>query len=252
MKVTNKEIILRYIKTHEALLILSVLFLLLGLSCTKEKDTIPALEYGRLIDIEGNIYTTVKIGDKWWMAENLRVKKYSDGTDIVQLQDDQSWISRTPGWCLFDNNNTSPGLLYNYYAVSNPSNIAPDGWHVPTDDEWKALEQSIGMYSNELNKTSWRGIDEGNKMKVSGNSGWALHDQLWPDNASGFSALAGACRLPDAKWADPGLFYTGFWWTSSSDLNGDSFFRYLDYKEQRIYRNAIDPNYGMSIRCVKD
>ena len=228
------------------------LFLIFITSCKKEK-TIPALETASVNDIDGNVYKTVKIGNQWWMAENLRVTKYRDGNFIRKLQSDTTlWKHDTIGaYCIYDDNITAPGLLYNFYSISNSENIAPIGWHVPSDDEWKLLEEHLGMTITDANNTSWRGTHEGEKLKIQSTQGWTTFGDIWSTNESGFTALAGGCRLFNGIWGDPGLFATGFWWSSTNHFN-DVWYRYLDYKNANVFRYYGSKNYGFSIRCVKD
>ena len=62
------------------------------------------------------------------------------------------------------------GYLYNWYAVNDPRNIAPEGWHIPGDAEWKVLEEYLGMSTDDADHMSWRGSDQGNKLKIDGGS----------------------------------------------------------------------------------
>jgi len=233
--------------------LITVLCLFLIVSCTKEEDKAVVHETSSIVDVDGNTYKTIKIGNKWWMAENLKVKSYNDGTPIEQAQNNSDWNDSVPLFCQYNSNSSAPGLLYNWYAVANPKKIAPAGWHIPTDEEWKQLEQALGMNSTSASNAGWRGSDEGLKMKIEGGQGWTRFGDLWPTNESGFTALAGSCRLPDGTYGSPGLFATGFWWTSSEDAqNNEAWFRHLDYKNPDVYRSHTYKGYGFSIRCVKD
>ena len=86
-------------------------------------------------DIDGNIYNTVVIGGVEWMAENLNVSHYNNGDVIPQITNNTEWENATTGaWCYFNNNNgyeSTYGKMYNYYAVSDPRGLAPNGWEVP-------------------------------------------------------------------------------------------------------------------------
>lgn len=220
-------------------------------SCKKEEVSTNTIQYDSITDVEGNIYKTVKIGDQWWMAENLRVRKFRNGIELRKTQDEQSWKNKIAAYCKYEDTETNTGLLYNYFTIIDTSNIAPKGWHVPTDADWKKLEQYLGMSESQTDSISWRGSTEGDKLKALGYSGWAKHKDVWPTNETGFNALAGSCRLPDGRFGYPGLFYTGFWWTSTT--SGDSvLYRHLDHKNKNIFRYKASKNYGMSIRCVKD
>lgn len=232
--------------------ILAVLLLALVTGCKDTTETKPANETGTVTDIENNVYKTVKIGSQWWMAENLKVKKFRNSNLIPQSQSSTDWVNTIPACCLYDNNAAAPGLLYNFYALTDTNNIAPAGWHIPTDEEWKTLEKTLGMSASEADKFSWRGTTEASKLKIEAPEGWTRFGDIWSDNESGFTALAGGCRLYNGTWADPGLFATGFWWTSTIYDNNEAYYRYLDYKSSQIFRSHVSQNYGMSIRCVKD
>lgn len=231
--------------------LLFALCIFMMFSCKEEAETEIVLEKGQVTDVDGNIYSTVKIGNQWWMTENLRAKHFRNGNLINYSQSNESWSDTFPSCCLFDNNTTAPGLLYNWKAACNE--LAPTGWHIPTDDEWKQLEIFLGVSSIDANKNGWRGTNEGDKLKVEGTNGWTFYSGIWATNESGFTALAGGSRLYDGTWGDPALFACGFWWTASeaSDTNL-AYYRYLDYKKSNVFRSACDKGYGFSIRCVKD
>src|SRR6056297_2627421 len=58
-----------------------------------------------IADIQGNKYNIIKIGDQWWMAENLRVNKYANGDEIPHLTDNNEWTNTSDGaFCYYDNN----------------------------------------------------------------------------------------------------------------------------------------------------
>ena len=242
-----------YNKIKCLVFVLMIYFSLLSSSCKKETKESITQEMGLVTDVEGNVYKTVKIGDKWWMAENLKVKKYRNGVSIPQAQLDSQWKDTTDAYCIYDNNPSAPGLLYNWYVVNDTSNIAPIGWHVPTDDEWKNLEKYLGMSDAEANKVNWRGSNEADKLKMESPNGWTRYGTIWSTNESGFTALAGGCRIFNGVWGNPGLFSTAFWWSSTTDISGkQAYYRYLDYKKSNVFRFYGPKTYGFSIRCVRD
>ena len=151
-------------------------------------------ETGTVTDIDGNTYQTVKIGDQWWMAENLKVTCYRNGDAIPNITDGTTWASLSTGaYCEYNNdiNNVATyGRLYNWYAVTDSRNIAPAGWHVPSDAEWKQLEMYLGMSQSEADATGWRGTDEGGKLKEVGTMHWNSPN-TGATNESGFTALPG-------------------------------------------------------------
>lgn len=179
------------------------LYLFFGLTACKDDDVAtPVLQTGNMVDIDGNIYKTVLIGGKWWMAENLKVKHYRDGQDVNELLDATSWSQGNPGYSVHPDANSAMGFLYNWAAVTNSAGLAPSGWHIATDNDWKQLENALGMESSETVKTGWRGSDQGDALKAAGTENWNRFDPVWATNSSGFSALSGSCRLVDGKFGD--------------------------------------------------
>ncbi len=239
------------IRYRSYILTLIALSLLFVTSCKKD-ETEPVQETGTVTDIENNVYKTVKIGNQWWMAENLKVKTYRNGVSIPKVQSMNDWLNPEAAYCVYQDNEVAPGLLYNWYVVIDSSNIAPAGWHIPTDSEWKELELFLGMSQVDADNLNWRGTDQGEKLKALGNSQWSEFEGVWGNNESGFNAYAGSCRLFDGKWGEPGLFSNGYWWASSSKSKDEIWYRYLDYKEKRVFRSTVPKEYGFSIRCVKD
>lgn len=236
--------------------VLLIILFALNFTACNEKVTDPVVpKTDSITDIDGNVYKTVKIGSKWWMAENLKVTRFNNGDSITfvpQSMPDSEWSNLKKGaFCIFDE---KFGFLYNYYTISDSRKIAPSGWHIPDDNEWKELESALGMSSGDIEKLNWRGNDQGNKLKIVGGdaSKWINSSDVYTiygNNESGFTAFGGSCRIFNGQWGD--LFHTAFWWTSS--VNGDEvWYRGLDYNKPNVFRYYGSKNYGFSIRCVKD
>jgi uncharacterized protein (TIGR02145 family) len=234
---------------------LLIFFLTLSLFTSCEDDevdvVIPALD--SIADIEGNIYRTVKIGDKWWMAEDLKVKKFRNGDLIGDAQNESEWTNASAAFCLLEGNPQAPGLLYNWEAVNHPSGLAPEGWHVATEADWQELERFLGMSVDEIEKINWRQSgDCGDQLKVKGPQTWLRFEGVWGNNKSGFSALTSGCRLNNGSWANPGFGSCGYWWTATEKEYNTAYFRNLDYKKSGVFRYYVSKNYGMAVRCVKN
>jgi uncharacterized protein (TIGR02145 family) len=95
-------------------------------------------------------YKEAKIGNQIWMAENLNVSKFRNGDVIPEAKTNEEWIragkEKQPAWCYYNNdvnNGNKFGKLYNAYAVNDTRGIAPEGWHVATNVEWKRLESDL-------------------------------------------------------------------------------------------------------------
>lgn len=220
-------------------------------ACGTEEAPELLLEYGTVSDIDGNIYTTVKVGDSWWMAENLRARHFNDGTPInfISINDSNDVWANTdlPTYTII--NDSIFGCLYNGAVIVSEKQIAPAGWHIPSDEEWKELEETIGMPSAERALTGWRGTEEGNALTSKYSKGWPEGIVLFGSNISGLNALPSSCRIHDGRTNLSSN--TAFWWTSTI-ADSNLWFRHIDAREERIFRHYTYPQYGMSLRCIKD
>lgn len=204
-----------------------------------------------LTDIDGNVYQTVAIGSQVWMKENLKVTHYRNSDPILHVTDNTVWFGSASGaYCNYDNNpdNVSTyGRHYNGFVLNDSRGIAPNGWHIPSDDEWLTLERQLGMSNNQSILNGWRGTTEGGKLKAQGY--WASPN-AGATNTSGFTALPAGFRYPNGSFQSLSL-YSGFW---TSSLSGTEFAyaRTLSSDTAAVYRAGYDKKQGMSIRCVKD
>ena len=203
-----------------------------------------------IYDVEGNSYKTVTIGTQTWMAENLKVSKYNDGTDIPNLIDNVQWGSNISGaWCYYNNdtiNNTKYGKLYNWYTVNTTTNgsknVCPIGWHVPTNDEWDVLFNYIG----DDGYTRCGGM-----MKEVDTVNWKSPN-IGATNTTLFTGLPGGYREVYGFFKHFGD--TGYWWSSSENITFKNYSmgHYLDYDSDAVNHIGMYMGSGFSIRCVKD
>jgi uncharacterized protein (TIGR02145 family) len=197
--------------------------------------------------------TQVTICNQVWATKNLDVTTYSDGTVIPQVTDQTAWANLTTGaWCYYNNdpaNGAIYGKIYNWYAaagiydaasLANPAlrkNLAPTGWHVPTDAEWTILTTCLGGESV-----------AGGKMKETGKTHWTSPN-TGATNSSGFSGLPGGFRSS----VNHDISYYGFWWCSSEYATTDAWLRYLRYDDGYVNRsNNPYKTDGFSVRCLRD
>jgi uncharacterized protein (TIGR02145 family) len=196
---------------------------------------------------------TVTICNQAWMLKNLDVVTYRNGDTIPQVKDgDQWWRTTTGAWCWYSNDpamGAKYGRLYNWYAVKDPRGLAPAGWHVPSDAEWKTLEMCLGMTQTEADGFGWRGTDEGRKMKEAGTVHWSGPNAGATD-VYGFTALPGGYR------DDTGHFHYersfGYWWSSTKYADWSAFSRYLGNGYPGVERFGNYWDHGLSVRCVRD
>lgn len=225
--------------------LVTAFFLVCFFSCEKSVTT------GTVTDIDGNTYQTVKIGNQWWMAENLKVTHYRNGDPIPNVTDDTEWDNLTTGaYCNHDNdanNATTYGSLYNWYAGAS-RNIAPTGWHVPSDAEWKTLEKYLGMSRSDADDKGFRGTDEGDKLKETGTAHWNSPN-TGATNESGFSALPGGYRYYYGDFS--GMGESAYFWSSAEYDSTSAWLRYLSYYYSEVFRYKYDKQDGFSVRCVR-
>jgi len=215
---------------------------------------------GTVTDIDGNVYHTITIGTQTWMVENLKTTKYRNGEAIPNVTDNTAWVYLYTGaYCNLNhdaNNAITLGRLYNWYAVNDSRNIAPAGWHVPTDTEWIMLTTYLTN-----NGFGYGGSGSDIAKSIAFTSGWDTtyvadvgtpgNDQI-SNNSSGFSGLPGGQRWNSTTL----LFYyigtSGLWWSSSENDFYEAWLHYLYFNNSGVYRWKSDKHYGYSVRCIKD
>ena len=205
-------------------------------------------------DIDGNVYQTVTIGTQVWMAENLKVTKYRNGDPIPNVTNYSTWDALATGaYCNYNNDESHVavyGRLYNWHAVDDSRNLAPDGWHVPTDEEWKQLEMYLGMSQAEADISGeWRGTYEGGMLKDSSTTYWWASNV--GSNESGFTGLPGGYRSSLG-----GSFHQrgagAFFWSCTEYDSTYAWYRWLGLETTEVYRTSSSMRSGRSVRCVKD
>lgn len=216
---------------------LMLLFTVFITSCNKEQFLYD--ETGTITDKrDGQTYSTVKIGDQWWMAENLNYETSSGS------------------WC-YDNKTLNCDIYGRLYDSPNctvdlndiEDKICPPGWSVPGDDEWKTLEQQLGMSSSDSDAVGWR--ESGNVgIKLKSNNGWIGADI--GTNESGFSALPGGFRLGirDNDFVDLGSLC--YFWSSTVPADNYAWSRAIRTDFVGVRRSQGGFNKGKSVRCIKD
>jgi uncharacterized protein (TIGR02145 family) len=209
------------------------------------------------------------------MAENLRVRKYNNGTDIRFDKSgtptgsvSQTWAGTGLNYGAYtiyahDSTTTTPsnltkyGYLYNWYAVkgifttgviasTDTLNLCPTGWHVPTDAEWTTLE----TYLNTVAPTG----SVGGKMKSTGDN--TAGTGLWnspntgADNSSGFSALPGGWRNNGGSFS--GIRSNAIFWSATEYDTTIAWYRNLNNANSVVARIGGMKSFGASVRCLRD
>jgi uncharacterized protein (TIGR02145 family) len=213
----------------------------------------PAVTYGNITDLDGNVYKTINIGTQVWMAENLKTTKYCDGSLIPNITNTNQWKNlRTGAYCDYVNYSKFSdvyGHLYNWYSV-NTGKLCPTGWHVPSDSEWDLLIDYLGgegiaaVKLTEYGKIHWDSF------------GTAA------TNESGFTALPGGIRnmLSSfggyAGYTFEELNWLCYLWTSTPDLEIPGFYPTskvcILYGDYGVMLNTTNRDSGCSVRCLRD
>jgi len=172
---------------------------------------------------------TIQIGSQVWTTKNLRVFKFRNGDPIPIIQDSDEWVMlQESAMCINPDNGE---FYYNWYAVNDPRGLAPEGFHVPSDDEWQQLVDYCG--GNEK---------AGNLLKST---------KKW----NGIAPVKGFNAIPSGYRSESGYFYNkgyhGFWW-SSSPSGTYAWLRSLDSGDSNVYRSSTNARYGFSVRLIKD
>lgn len=260
-------------QTNISTLILVLIFIMGG--CSKD-DPAPRKgkstaefnsdkEYGKVTDIDGNEYRTITIGTQTWMAENLRVTHYSNGDPIAYLPLSAGkgvFHLQTQGvYCAYDDTAdpdsiATYGLLYNGYAVVDERNLCPDGWHVPSDEEWTTLVTYLDNGDNgfDSNGTGTNGV-VGGRMKEVGYRHWNRPNPA--DNSSGFTALPSGNRCGDTYYYknEIALFWssTEYYVDSIPDIKGKILWmRSISDMFTGIVRGAYPKDAGKCVRCIRN
>lgn len=217
-----------------------ILCLMLFISCSNDENS------------NDSSSETIKIGNQIWQSKNLDVETYRDGTPIPQVTDQDEWSNLTTGaWCYYNNdpaNREKYGKLYNWYAVAgihdndpNTPNkvLAPEGWHVPSDNEWLTLSLFLGGESV-----------SGGKIKSTGTSLWESPN-TGATNESKFNGLPGGYRASDFYY----LRKSSHWWSSTSLFNNFEMYAWsvsANFESDDFIMWEFDKSQGYSVRCIKD
>jgi uncharacterized protein (TIGR02145 family) len=219
------------------------------------------ISYSSQIEVTTLNSDDIKIGSQQWNQKNLDVFTFRNGDSITQAKNLKEWNELSqmynggkPSWCYYnfdEKNREKYGKLYNWFAVNDSRGLAPNGYHIPSQQEWANLISFLGGGSNA-------------SVKLINTSGWAWNAG---DNTSEFCALPGGYFDPHEEF-NQGLDYIftgvglhGYWWTSSTGaLNFDEGGRPVAYNVNLLRGNngpikrVVDfwRNYGLSVRCIKD
>lgn len=238
-----------YTLTHTVIII----SLIVTSSCKKKDEQTQSQSPVSITDIDGNVYKTVKIGSQIWMKENLKVKHYRNGDLIPTTTPDTLDISYELEpkyqWAYGgDENNVSTyGRLYTWYAITDSRNICPEGWHIPSKAEWEILlsNEEHGVY------------EVGAALKEVGTVHWDTTLHAPGKDRFGFCALPGGYHGRNGnRFSFYFLKKAGYWWTSTSDIYTSipdpAWYKSIFNSSSEVYNYSLPKFDALSVRCIKD
>jgi uncharacterized protein (TIGR02145 family) len=198
--------------------------------------------YGTFIDPrDDNEYKWVRIGDQIWMAENLRTLVFQNGDPIFRVRQNKYFEEKIAAYCdpcYLVRNGKAFGRLYNRFAVVDNRSIVPEGWCIPSNEDWLQLIDFLGGSAI-----------AGGKLKFSGTDLW--HEPNYgATNESGFSAVPAGFSVPGIARVPIG--YTSIWWSSSVSEDQCQDTAGVEHNNSESYiDNSVDLGF-YSVRCIKN
>jgi uncharacterized protein (TIGR02145 family) len=222
-------------------------------SVTMDIEVVIPINTGTVTGTDGNVYKTVKFGDQWWMAENLRTVQYNNGdligTTASPTQDITGENNPKYQWTFLGHEIYVGiiGRLYTWYAVTDSRGVCPTGWHVPKDGEWKVMTDYLTN-----NGYGYEGSGDDIAKSMASTSEWTAsttpgtvgNDQA-SNNSSGFTAFPGGFRLSNGTFNN--ISFEAIWWSPDETTN-----RLIYSSSFRVITDVAGKKSGLSVRCVKD
>lgn len=234
----------------------STLYLIDGAiaTSTTEEATAAKVEADLIVDkrgLETNTYKVVKIGTQYWMAENLRATCFTDGTSIpaISAEDKTAWSANTTGAYMATSASEADwvklaGHLYNAFVFEGEKSVAPEGWAVPTADDFTKLKTA--------------GNTKSVNFKSSTDMTWATG--ATGTNITGFNGIATGYYSTATGLASAAT--EAYYWASTNYYDALSKANVWDYMRftssntagvslSSVLKNGHLPQFGHSIRCIR-
>ena len=190
----------------------------------------PEISYGELLDKRDNkVYRTLFISNHIWTAQNMN---YAVETDP------------STSWC-YNKKSENCKKYGRFYTWEAAQKACPEGWHLPTVDDWKELLEEQSCHTERLDDGTWAYDCAGTKLKAT--DSWDSKEEE-RENALGFS-VTGAGILFDET--DVGLNEATFFWSATDTLSLYAFAALFQDNENTTLLGATEKENGYSVRCIK-
>jgi len=250
----GKSILKTLFFMQKLFIVASALLILITVSCKKEPKPKPIDDepligiecpgFPVVYDADSNVYKTVLIGEQCWIRSNLNIGVYVPSTysgnphaDVAQNDTIEKYCYKNDtAFCrvfggLYDWNE-----MMRYTLQEGAQGICPEGWRIPTDQDWKTLEITLGLSPTMVDSTGFRGFYQGQKLVKNGESK--------------FDALFGGFRYMNGQFSHEN-FYASFW-TSSLRSDSTAWYRGINSGNPQIHRDSFGLQRGFAVRCIKN
>ena len=227
-------------------------------------EFVSGTESGTVTDIDGNVYETVQIGNQVWMAQNLRVTRYRNGSQIPTNLSDIQWSNTNSGaYSVYPHQGVNGinsrqemlqkyGALYNGFAVTDSRGLCPTGWKVPSDNDWIQLEIFLNNQSNPGNKLKdcrQQNSQLGGNCNTNVHPRWDTNNTHFGTNDFGFSALPDGFRGISGAYL--GIGSSVYYWSSTLTTEGGLWGRNILNSRGSIESITSSKRFGDSVRCIQ-
>lgn len=179
----------------------------------------------------------IRIGCQEWACENLFVNEFRNGDAIPLISSNEEWKKlKTPAYCYYNNdkeNGITYGLLYNWYAVNDYRELAPDKWGIATENDWSILNHFLGL------------TDAGKLLESK---------SIWQSDTKGLDSFK-FHRLPNGYRDSNGEFdylgVNGYLWTKTEKDEKIALARILNVSKNIIDVDGFEKECGMAVCCVR-
>lgn len=207
-------------------------------------------------DVDGNVYPTITFGSQTWMRSNLEVRKFNNLDPIPTTPLGENISDETDPvyqWRYNNHIDNVYGLLYTWHTVMDERNLCPQGWRVPTSEDWLSLAAYLGDHGHGFNGNEIWIAKSMASTKYWTRDSVDRHPGHNPsvNNSSGFNATPGGLR--NGQYHNfTSIFRGSFWWTASdSNIPSEAKYHSVLFNQPNFRSGTTHKNAGLSVRCIK-